>query len=276
MVGQAANDAETRKAECYLDEVFAETIALFEDNSQSWSPVSSEGGIVVTQKAVFGASFPIYRATLRVVEAEARSTSLIDIAAIVCSASCRRFYDLTFDRGTLLKSCGQSAAVVGLFNKGTPVTSASLWVAVLGARRSNVGTTDDGERLTVVMGKAPDDVRASVSEPIAAAGGEGVVMSSMRLWSFDIVRLEDGTLRLGLILHIERNLSWLPAFVINRFLAKQPAMTLGTVWKMARTGLIPRSVVTLTEDEPQGRMEVRTIAGDRVFVSTVCCDALTA
>merc|ERR1712150_193735 len=100
--------------------------------------------------------------------------------------------------------------------------------------------------------------------------------STMRLWSFDIVRSEDGSLRLGLIFHVEKNLSWLPAFVISRFLAKQPAMTIGMIWKMARTGLLPRSVVTLTEDEPQGQMEVRIICGERVFVSSVCCEALTA
>jgi len=253
------------------DRALAEAERHFDDRSSSWSLTKNEGDIELWEQPMAGAAFPMYRSALTV--ANQKPTSLTAVASTVCSAFCRRFYDSTFDRACLLRrGKDDGEAVIGLFAKPTPITPATFFMGVFGIKRS---TADSGsERITVACSRAPDEFDAPLQEQLAACGAGGEIKrSSTRLWAFDVQYSADGALRMSMLVAIERNASWLPAFVIKQFLADSLVAGIDCVWQMSRAGMIPRSVVSFWNDEAPEHLQECAVAGGRVFVSTSLLDA---
>lgn len=232
-------------------QALVEARQLLEDTSPSWVASEAEDGVQLYERAVPGASFPMYRSELAVPAGEARWIS--DFASIILSSACRRYYDQTYSRTAILEYCGPGAALVSHFAKSTPVTPGTFWVAVCAVQRVPSGTRGE-ERVTLAMSRAPQVLADSYAEKAAqACQGEPLKHSSGQFYAVEVASLADGSVRLRMLLAMSRNLSWLPSFILKKFLAQQPVSTLSNIRRMAAAGVTPKRTIALSCDGPEQR-----------------------
>ena len=180
-----------------------------------WTAAGQEGEVRLNTCAMPGA-LPMVRGQVRL------EAPLGDLAAVLLSDGCRRFWDPSHEESQLLQRL-DGCAVLCALQRASPVSKAAAWVHVAAARH-------DAGRLTYACADAEGPV------PLERA------RSSTRLWAVDAVRCGSAW-EVSLILHTAAKTIRLPSFLLRPLLSSWVALCLSSLCRMAFSRALPKGPV---------------------------------
>mmetsp|Transcript_24546 Transcript_24546/g.44629 ORF Transcript_24546/g.44629 Transcript_24546/m.44629 type:complete len:377 (+) Transcript_24546:22-1152(+) len=250
-------------------QALASASAYFDDAGSRWTISGKEDGVQLSNLTVPNCRLPIFRGLLDI-PAE-KAPDLVDVAQVMLSSSCRRFYDQYYERGVLLERCGSSTGLVCTFNKPNPVEGPTFSISACGTARNN-SSDSVCERLTVASAAVPEHIMQPHASRIKElCSGDDIKPAHMRLWALDALRREDGSLRVGFLLHTDASSVKLPTFLLRKLISSAPAVPIHQIVLMASQGMTPRDTIAFTGPEPE-ETEERMLNGRQVRVSKLFHD----
>jgi len=252
------------------EKVVLEAQQCMDEQAAEWVSKGMDQGVHLSSRMYPGVRLPMMRGLMEV--SADSSLNLLDLASVMLSHSCRRFFDTQYSHSVLLDDCGDGVGLLCVFLKPTPVSGPTYAIAAYGTRRSR---DESGvERLTVAATCVPSDLASTYTDRVKElCNTRDIVRMDFKVWAVDALLRADGTARLGFGLLTDASAIKLPSFLLKQVLYSVPALALSQIYIMAHGGLGPRRVLALTGPDPE-ETEERLLNGRPLLVSKVIAKVL--